>query len=123
MKERISTIDENKEYFFEEGCFILELSNTPHDPELSITRARLEPGRSTRMHRLTGIIERYVILEGIGLVEVGEFAPQDVRPGDVVIIPPGCNQRIANKGMVNLVFLALCTPRFTKDAYQDVQDE
>jgi hypothetical protein len=32
------------EYFFAEGCHILELSNTPEDPDVSIARARVAPG-------------------------------------------------------------------------------
>jgi mannose-6-phosphate isomerase-like protein (cupin superfamily) len=123
MKERILSADESEEYLWQEGCFILELLSTPKDPGLSIARARVEPGRVTKLHRLSGIVERYVILEGSGRVEVGDLAPQDVKPGDVVIIPPECNQRIANTGVVDLVFLAICTPRFARDAYQDVQDE
>lgn len=52
--------------FFEEGCFIVEISNSSDDPEVSIARARVEPGRATQWHRLMGISERYVILEGKG---------------------------------------------------------
>jgi len=59
------------EYFFAEGCFITELSNTPDDPVLSIVRARVEPGKTTKWHCLRGVTELYVILEGIGSVEVG----------------------------------------------------
>jgi len=55
-------------------------------------------------------------------VEVGDDAPADVWPGDIVIIPPGCRQRIANTGECDLLFLALCTPRYTDEAYQEVED-
>jgi mannose-6-phosphate isomerase-like protein (cupin superfamily) len=54
-------------------------------------------------------------------VEVGSAAPQEVGPGDVVVIPPGVPQRIANTGGADLVFLAICTPRFTPDAYEDIE--
>jgi len=70
-----------------------------------------------------GITERYVILTGTGLVEVGELTSQEVRCGDVVIIPPGCTQRISNHGEVDLVFLAICTPRFTPAAYEDLESD
>lgn len=106
------------EYFFEEGCFILELLNTADDPAVSIARARVPPGVTTRWHRLRGIVERYVILSGTGRVEVGEQAPREVAAGDVVSIPAMCRQRIANSGADDLVFLAICTPRFTRDAYE-----
>lgn len=107
------------EYFFEEGCHILELSNSAADPALSIARARVPPGVTTRWHRLQGIAERYLLLAGEGRVEVDGLAAQTVTAGDVVLIPPGCRQRIANTGAQELVFLALCTPRFTREAYQD----
>ncbi|MDO8890485.1 MAG: cupin domain-containing protein [Sulfurimicrobium sp.] len=113
--------DETNEYFFEEGCYILELLNTPDDPHVSIARARVPPGVTTRLHRLRGIVERYVILSGSGRVEVGGQAPREVAAGDTVTIPAMHSQRIANSGEVDLVFLAVCTPRFTKDAYEDLE--
>jgi mannose-6-phosphate isomerase-like protein (cupin superfamily) len=113
-------MDPDGEYFFEEGCHILELANTPDDPEASIARARVAPGVATRLHRLHGIAERYVILEGCGRVEVDGRTAQTVGPGDVVCIPPACTQRITNVGTTDLVFLAVCTPRFVSEAYEDI---
>ena len=109
------------EYYFEEGCFITELHNFPDDPAVSVARARVEPGRTTRWHSLTGIHERYLILTGNGRVEIGKEAPREVGPGDAVLIPPGCRQRITNTGTMDLVFLAVCTPRFAPPAYQDLE--
>lgn len=87
-----------------------------------IARARVQPGVTTRWHRLYGITERYIILEGDGLVEIGDLAPQEVRHGDVVLIPPECRQRITNIGSKDLVFLAICTPRYRQDAYEDIEN-
>lgn len=111
------------EYYFEERCYIAESWNSPHDPDASIARARVKPGVATRLHRLKGVTERYVILEGTGRVEVGDLAPEIVGPGDVVVIPSGTGQRITNIGGSDLVFLAICTPRFTPDAYEDMDSE
>jgi len=122
MTELISSTDDSDEFFFEEGCYILELSNTAADAEVSIARARVEPGVKTRRHRLHGITERYVILEGRGRVEVGELPAQDVTSSDVVRIPPDTNQSICNIGNNDLVFLAICTPRFSRSAYEDTED-
>ncbi len=104
-----------------ENCFIVEWSNSADDPALSIARARVAPGETTRWHRLHGITERYLVLSGRGRVEAGGLPPTEVGPGDVVIIPPGCRQRISNREPVDLVFVALCTPRFTPDAYEDIE--
>ena len=123
MQASIRHQDLEQEYFTEELCFITELSNIADDPELSIARARVEPGVTTRWHRLADTTERYVILSGEGEVELGDLAPETVGPGDVVLIPPMCRQRITNTGNDDLVFLALCTPRFTDNAYEDIEDE
>jgi mannose-6-phosphate isomerase-like protein (cupin superfamily) len=123
MLEQLKPLDESAEYYTEERCHILELSNCTDDPEVSIARARLAPGITTRRHVLDGITERYVILSGRGRVEIGALPAQDVGPGDVVLIPPECPQRIANTGTEDLVFLAICSPRFMQAAYRDVDDE
>ena len=120
MKALVSKLDAAAEFATPERCYINELSNIADDEAVSIARARVTPGDTTRWHRLEGIAERYVILEGEGLVEVGELAPQIVSAGDVVLIPPSCRQRIANVGDADLVFLAICTPRFRPAAYIDI---
>jgi len=112
---------ESDESFIEEGCFILEVWNRPEDPALSIARARVGPGERTRLHRLVGVVERYLILAGTGMLEVEGLAPQRVGPGDLVYIPSSAAQRIENDGDRDLIFLALCTPRFTPEVYQDIE--
>jgi mannose-6-phosphate isomerase-like protein (cupin superfamily) len=123
MKETIKQFDPSAELYTDERCFITELSNTPDDPDVSIARARVGSGMTTRWHRLRGITERYVILEGKGLAEVGNLAPQNVEPGDVVLIPPSCRQRITSTGEMDLIFLAICSPRFTHAAYEDIDED
>jgi len=120
--DHITRPNPDDEYFFEEGCFILEMSQADVDPEVSIARARVEPGRTTRFHRLKDTFERYIMLSGIGLVEVGSHAPTEVYPGDVVRIPPLTDQRITNIGDEDLVFLAICNPHFLKSIYIDSED-
>jgi len=107
------------EYFFAEGCFITEWWNTSADEAVSVARARVEPDVTTRWHRLRGGAERSLILEGRGHVEVGGLPPEGVRPGAVVLVPPGTRQRITNPGEADLLFLAVCAPRFTRAVYED----
>ena len=118
---RILHSDPAREYATEERCHILELSNTEADEELSVARARVEPGVTTAWHRVEETAERYVLIEGEGRVEVDGLDAEVVTAGDVVIIPPGLRQRITNTGNVDLVFLALCTPRFRQSRY--IHDE
>ncbi len=121
MQAQILTTPESEEYFFEEGCFILELSNSAQDPQLSIARARVKSGVSTRLHRLSELVERYVILSGVGVVEIADLPAQQISAGAVVIIPLNCAQKITNTGAVDLIFLALCTPRFQTQFYENVE--
>lgn len=113
---------EQQEYYFEERCYILEYLNDAQDPDLSITRARVPAGVTTRWHRLRDITERYLIQSGRGLVGVGDDPVREVGPGDVVLIPPMVRQRVENPGPDELVFLALCTPRFQPERYIDDEE-
>ena len=108
------------EYYFREGCFITELSNSPLDEEVSIAQARVIPGQSTLPHALDGITERYVILHGHGIAHIGDSPAQPVGPGDVLIIPPSCAQHVTNCGSEDLIFLVICSPRFVPQAYRDL---
>jgi len=100
-----------------ERCFITELLNDESDPSVSIARARVEPGITTAWHKLRGTTERYIIVAGEGRVEVSDMEPSVVTIGDVVCIPPDTPQRIANIGKEDLIFFAVCTPRFTPGCY------
>lgn len=122
MKECIKHLNLTDEFYTQEGCYITEISNSPADPGISIARARVEPGVTTKWHRLRGTTERYYILRGEGIMEVGNLPPQEVNTGDVVLIPPLCRQRISNSGTNDLIFLAICTPRFCNDAYEDIDN-
>lgn len=107
-----------REYWFQEGCHILEIANAPADPDVSIARARVEPGQTTEWHRLSGVTERYLLIAGKGVVEVGTDEPQTVVAGDAVLIPADSWQRIRNTGDNDLVFYAICSPRFTPGCYR-----
>ncbi len=117
MDIRIIHPDPALEYAFIEGCSILECWNFADDQQASIARARVAPGVSTRWHALAGVTERYLIIAGVGEVEIGEEGPERVQTGDIVVIPPAVRQRITNMGTEDLLFYAICTPRFTPACY------
>ena len=123
MTARIVQQNLADEFYTPERCYIIELDNTPGDPAVSVARARVEPGVTTRWHRLLGVAERYYIVSGHGLMEIGDQAPQTVTAGDLVVIPAQSRQRVTNSGTEDLVFLAICTPRFTDAVYEDVDDD
>jgi mannose-6-phosphate isomerase-like protein (cupin superfamily) len=122
MRAEVCKTDASKEYITEERCFILEVANDDGDATVSIARARVAPGVSTEFHKLLDIEERYIIVAGEGLVDIGDLAPTKVLPGDVVRIPAGIRQRITNSGATDLVFFCVCTPRFRAESYALVKE-
>jgi len=110
------------EYYFKEGCYITEHLNAPADPDLSIARARVEAGTTTRWHCLRNTVERYHVISGQGLADVGDQAIA-LKPGDTLVIPAGVAQRVHATGDQTLEFLALCTPRFELSNYEDLESE
>jgi mannose-6-phosphate isomerase-like protein (cupin superfamily) len=110
-----------KEFLTPERCHILETYNTAADESMSIARARVEPGVTTALHMVESTTERYIVVEGRGWVEIGDFPAAEVEPGDVVVIPAGIRQRIANTGNVDLIFYCVCTPRFENKNYRSLE--
>lgn len=117
MKYLVRRADDAVEFYTDERCHIQEIGNLPDDPDVSIARARVRPGVTTAWHSLSGTAERYLIIVGRGRVEVGTCEPRQVGPGDLVRIPPGVRQRICNTGDGDLLFYAICTPRFRPQCY------
>lgn len=64
----------------------------------------MEPGVTTKLHKLIDTIERYVIMEGEGFVELLGLEPLMLGVNNVVIIPPNCAQKITNTGSRDLIF-------------------
>ncbi len=103
-----------------ERCEIRELLNAPVDPAASLAEARVAPGATTELHVLP-VDERYIVLRGEGRIELGGRWSR-IRAGDAALIPAGTPQRIENVGAEDLVFLCLCTPRFTPEAYRPLEE-
>ena len=111
---------ESEEYFLDEGCYILELNNTPDHSDLSIARARLEVGCETELHSLKDTAERYVIQQGEGIANI-DGVEYSVKVNDVLNIAPDVAQKIGNTGTIDLIFLVICTPRFEPSCYQKLR--
>ena len=121
MRSEVKQGDASLEYETDERCHIIEVANDSGDEQLSIARARVDAGVTTAWHRLDGISERYIIVSGKGLVEVEDIEATRVEPGDVVRIPAGKAQRIANTGDEQLIFYAVCVPPFSEQAYINLE--
>lgn len=120
MRPIILKQDLSKEFATPERCFIFESLNASNDC-LSVARARVEPGVTTRWHCVEGTEERYIIAEGRARVEVGNLKPEELGPGDVVLIPAGMRQRITNIGDGDLIFYCVCTPPFEQAKYRELE--
>lgn len=108
------------EIWTDERCFITELLNSPDRPEVSLARTRVEPGVTTELHALS-VSEWYVIESGRGRMRVGAAEPFDVGPGETVAIPKNVAQQITNTGKNDLLFLCVCTPRFSQECYNSLE--
>lgn len=108
------------EFWTRERCFITELMNSAEQPEVSLARARVEPGVTTELHSLS-VSEWYVVETGEGLMRVGDREPFVVRPGDTVAIPKNTAQQITNSGQEDLVFVCVCAPRFSQKCYTSLE--
>jgi len=75
----------------------------------SLAQAILKPGRSSLPHKLKTASEVYYILEGEGLLVIGEESER-VRPGQAIYIPPNSVQFLRNIGKQDLKFLCLVFP-------------
>ncbi len=63
MKALTITYKPDDAFLIDEGCYINELSNGEHDPDVSIAHARVSAGVITQWRRLKDTIERYCIVD------------------------------------------------------------
>lgn len=77
----------------------------------SLAEARVAPGGTTAAHYHPRTEEIYYILEGRGLMRLGD-EPREVVPGDAIAIPPGLVHQITNHGPSTLKFLCCCAPGY-----------
>ena len=80
----------------------------------TLAEARLPAGGSTAPHHHVVTEEIYYILEGQGLMRVGDET-RVVGPGDAIAIPPATSHQITNTGDGLLRFLCCCAPGYEHD--------
>ena len=81
---------------------------------LSLAEAILPVGAATQEHHHTGTDEIYYILQGRGLMCVGD-EKRTVGPLDAIAIPANQSHNIVNTGSEPLVFLCCCAPAYEHD--------
>ncbi len=113
---------QSDEFYTEERCHIIELLNDEASPQLSMARCRVEAGVITQLHALEQTEETYFIENGSGVMDDGEGNLIEVGIGDSVKIAKNYPQCIRNTGENDLVFLAICRPRFLPECYLSLED-
>jgi mannose-6-phosphate isomerase-like protein (cupin superfamily) len=77
----------------------------------SLAEARLPPGGKTTPHYHPQTEEIYYLLEGSGVMRIGDEV-REVRPGDAIAIPPGQVHQIVNTSPGVPKFLCCCAPGY-----------
>jgi len=87
--------------------------NTLNGINYSIAQFTLEPGKKSKLHKMSSS-EIYYILEGIGNLRINEEVYQ-LEKDDSVYVPPNSKQIIENIGSINLRFLCIVEPAWKAD--------
>lgn len=109
-------------YITRDGCTIRELMHPAVHSDLgvkgqSLAEAVVAAGQRTRLHRHRRSEELYYIVQGEGLMTLGE-AEFPVVSGDTVCIAPGTAHCIENTGVGDLKILCCCAPAY---AHEDTE--
>ena len=121
MTPTVTRPNAGQEFETPERCHVLKIWNDADDPAVSIARARVAPGVTTRLHRLRGLAERCLVMSGSGVLKLAGLAPEAVGPRDVVVIPAGVARQITSNGAADLVFSCICRPAFTASSYEALE--
>ena len=87
----------------------------------TLAEARLPAGHRTTSHYHVRTEEIYYILEGRGLMRVGDES-RPVGPGDAIAIPPEESHQLTNTGDSVLRLLCCCAPGY-EDADTVLEDD
>ena len=120
---KLITRNAQPEFETRERCSIVEILNDAESSDVSIARCRVKPGIITELHSLRNTKETYVIEAGQAMMDDGECEPIAVEIGDKIMISSGHPQRIRNIGECDLIFLAVCNPRFEPECYIPLEGE
>lgn len=75
----------------------------------SLAYAKIQPGKSSRPHRIHTSSELYFILQGQARMHIDEESTP-VMAGQAILVPPGVLQYLENQGSSELIFLCIVSP-------------
>lgn len=113
-----------KPYRTKDGSEIRELMHPQIHPvkNLSLAEALLRPRQRTKLHVHHLSEEVYHVLEGQGLMTLGEESFEIVT-GDTILIPPGTPHALYNPGEKNLRVLCVCAPAYSHEDTELIDTE
>ncbi|AEF96922.1 cupin domain-containing protein [Methanotorris igneus] len=116
MKIIKSEYDKIKPYVTKDGSIIRELMHpSVHgDVKQSLAEAIVPVGSKTLLHKHHESEEIYYILEGKGLMTLGN-EKFEVKKGDTICIPPETPHKIENIGKVPLKILCCSFPPYSHE--------
>lgn len=106
-------------YITRDGSVIRELMHPDRHRcvQQSLAEATIPPGSATLLHRHHTSEEVYYLLQGSGMMRLGE-QEFEVAQGDSVCIPPGVAHNIRNTAEQPLILLCACAPAY---AHEDTE--
>ncbi len=101
-------------YITRDGSEIKELMHpaTQGNKAQSLAEATVKRGQQTHLHQHHYSEELYYIMNGKGLMKLGDDQ-FEVTAGDTVCIPPGTPHCIKNIGTDALRILCMCSPAYS----------
>lgn len=107
---------EVKPYTTKDGSFIRELMHPAvhGNKNLSFAQAVIEPGRATTMHMHKISEEIYHVVQGIGMMTLGE-EKFSIGHGDTVCISPNQFHCVENIGQEQLIIYCCCAPPYSHE--------
>jgi mannose-6-phosphate isomerase-like protein (cupin superfamily) len=104
------------EFIASDNCTLREILHPDKEKltlRYSLAHAVVEPGDTTKPHRLK-TSEVYYIIEGEGNVHINDSSAP-VRSGSTIYIPPLATQSITNSGKTDLAFICIVDPAWRKE--------
>lgn len=109
----VRNLDDAEPFVTVDGSTIQELAGQVALPAVnqSLAQATIPVGGATTAHVHPVAEELYFITHGTGRMRVAGDE-RDVGPGDCIVIPPGVEHKLVNRGDEPLVLLCCCAPPY-----------
>jgi mannose-6-phosphate isomerase-like protein (cupin superfamily) len=105
--------DRSESFVTKDGSTIRSLLDRTNAPvrNQSLAEATIPVGAATQSHIHKMTEEFYYVIEGEGMMRVGD-EEQRIGAGDAILIPPGARHTLRNTGAGPLRILCCCAPPY-----------